>query len=221
VNQQAILVFADATGVDLARRRLPKAVDALLRVRREELSRVCGADVHFFSNSARCDHRQTGATFAERFENAVEALHALGYSEIVAIGSDCPQLQMRDIDAAFEELKSKRLVLGPDHRGGCYLIGFHANDRRVLRGVRWNNNVDCEQLQSRCGFGEVALLAPKHDLDSIADLPLIARDDDRLARLVRFVLRRMPATRAATEFFVSLSARRLRARWQLPPPLAA
>ena len=48
------------------------------------------------------------------------------------MGRDCPGLGALDIERAFAELTSKKLVLGPDHRGGCYLIAFRIADRMVL-----------------------------------------------------------------------------------------
>ena len=121
--------------------------------------------------SAPSVHRQTGRTFAARFENAIETIARLGYDEVVAIGRDCPALRGLDIERAFAELKSKKLVLGPDHRGGCYLIAFRSADRELLRDVRWKRNTDCAQLLHRAGAAQVFLLPVKHDLDSWSDLP--------------------------------------------------
>jgi glycosyltransferase A (GT-A) superfamily protein (DUF2064 family) len=145
----------------------------------------------------------------------------LGYDEIVAIGRDCPALRALDIERAFLELASRKLVLGPDHRGGCYLIAFRAGDRTLLRNVRWKRNTDCAQLRHRCATGEVFLLAVKHDLDSWADLQAFARFDDPLARLARFLLGVIGAACTGIVHFVSIASQQMRVRQQMPPPAFA
>ena len=166
-------------------------------------------------------HRQVGRGFTARFENAVERIAQLGYDEIVAIGRDCPGLRASDIERAFAELASKKLVLGPDHRGGCYLIGFHCADWELLRGVRWKQNTDCAQLRDRCGDEHVFLLPVKHDLDSWADVRIFARGDNPLARLASFLLDVICGAHARLVRFVSIATQQMRVRQQMPPPAFA
>jgi glycosyltransferase A (GT-A) superfamily protein (DUF2064 family) len=174
VQRRAILIFADRSDADLARRGLPTAARSLLQLPVLSDGFGVAADVHLFTRGAfrrphvAQVHRQSGRDFRERFENAIETLYALGYGEIVAIGRDCPALRIEDIAGAFEQLEEKRLVLGPDHRGGCYLIGIRASEGHLVRGVRWERNTDCEQLRDRCAPADVALLAVKQDVDSWA-----------------------------------------------------
>lgn len=166
-------------------------------------------------------HRQAGHDFASRLENAIETIHQLGYDEIVAIGRDCPSLCVGDIERAFAELASKKLVLGPDHRGGCYLIAFRSADRELLCKVRWNRNTDCDQLRRRCGEEHVFLLPVKHDLDSWDDVRIFARSGDSLALLAMFLLGIIYAARARLVCFVSIAAQQMRVRQQMPPPAFA
>src|SRR5207248_9503207 len=193
VPRQAVLIFADETHVDLARRSFPRAAQPLLNL--PALSRLSREiDVHIFSSTGRAApfaqgiHRQSGYDFASRLENAIEKIRELGYDEIVAIGRDCPSLRATDIERAFAELASRKLVLGPDHRGGCYLIAFRSADRALLRGVRWKRNTDCARLRRRCHAADVFLLAVKHDLDSWNDLRIFARGESAPAHLAAFLL---------------------------------
>src|SRR5207237_4436770 len=101
----------------------------------------------------------------------------------------CPTLRTLDIEHAFGKLESKKLVLGPDHRGGCYLIAFRLRDRDLLCGVRWKRHTDCAQLRDRCVSSEVCLLSVKHDLDCWADIRLFACGGDALAQLAAFLFR--------------------------------
>ncbi len=224
LGRRALLIFADQLSTDLAKRRMPWSSNPLFSLANKDLARSSGAELHLFtsgpvSRHGFTVHRQIGDFFAERFENAVDSLAKLGFDQIVAIGRDCPQLEASDVEVAFTELATKRLVLGPDHRGGCYLIGVRAVDRQLLRGIRWKQNTDRAELVRRCGSAQVRLLPVKYDLDSWADVRLLARTGDRAGL---FALWRFPfiavTKRAARGTFVDLSYRAERARRQMPPP---
>lgn len=236
VSKRAVLIFACNLGADLARRRLPRIAERLLSGHRAA-ARMSDADVHLFTTGVNASdnerpphvHAQRGATFAERLENATACLAALGYDEIVMIGRDCPELCERDIRTAFAELRRHRLVLGPDHRGGCYLIAFRAADRGLLQDVQWRQNTDCAQLVARvegsfAGDGgiipplQVALLAVKQDLDSWADVRLLARSADWAGRIAAYLLTFVGLLAQMRGPFVDLAARAVRVRGQMPPP---
>ena len=225
--RRALLVFADEIQVDLARRAFPKAARPLLEVATLGTKISGKADVHVFTSAKTSAaagasvHRQVGIGFRARFEHAIETVARLGYDEIVAIGRDCPGLRASDIEAAFAKLKDRKLALGPDHRGGCYLIAFRSADRGLLRDVRWKRNTDCAQLRARCDAADIFLLATRIDLDSRNDLRLFAHGDDRLARLAAFLLGAVDAVITALVKFVSLASQQMRVRQQMPPPAFA
>lgn len=225
--RRAVLIFADEAHVELARRSFPIAARPLLNLPAFGSEISPAIDVHLFTSAgdlaiAGCDvHRQVGRNFAARFENAIETIAQLGYDEVVAVGRDCPSLCSNDIERAFAELASNRLVLGPDHRGGCYLIAFRSADRELLRGVRWKQNTDCAQLRRRCGTAQVFLLPVKHDLDSWADIRIFAGSGEPLARLAMFLLGVISAGRARLVHFVSIASQQMRVRQQMPPPALA
>jgi len=226
VSRRAVLVFADAVERDLARRAFPRAARPLLDLR-ASTGLSLGTDVHLFTSAGRVAtfseqiHRQSGHDFASRLENAVEKIHALGYDAVVVIGRDCPSLRAMDIERAFVELASKKLVLGPDRRGGCYLIAFRSEDRALLRDVRWNQNTDCAQLRARCVATDVLLLVAKHDIDSWSDVRIFARTGDALARLASFLLKVICGPHLRIAHIVSFASQRIRVRQQMPPPAFA
>lgn len=226
VKRRALLIFADSLALDLSRRRLPGLFRSLFDLQ-PVLESPLGADVHLFtstdlkSSPAVTVHRQHGATFAARLEAAVEKVAARGYDEVVLIGRDCPDLHQDDIATAFRELENRQLVLGPDHRGGCYLIALRVAERALLRGIRWKENTDAAQLSARVQPAQLFLLPVKQDLDSWADLKLRAQRDDRVGRLAHFLLAVVTAAGREFDFFVDLVAQFMRIQGQMPPPLAA
>jgi glycosyltransferase A (GT-A) superfamily protein (DUF2064 family) len=224
VRRRALLVFADEIHRDLARRAFPNAARPLFNVDALSHDISAAVDVHIFTSGnsepapAVSVHRQIGRNFSARLENAIETVARLGYDEVVAIGRDCPALCGGDIESAFAGLKFSKLVLGPDHRGGCYLIAFRSADRALLRDVRWKRNTDCAELVERGGTGHVFLLPVKQDLDSWTDLRIFARTADPRAYLAAFLLSLVRPVQARLVRFVSIVSQEMRVRQQMPPP---
>jgi glycosyltransferase A (GT-A) superfamily protein (DUF2064 family) len=232
---KAVLIFAASLFEDLERRKFQKKFSSLLQIPSLDTSLAVRADVHIFTTdsgydeaSSSCEipefiHLQRGRTFGERLSNGIDELSDLGYQEIVIIGRDCPDLEVADIDVAFDRLANFRLVLGPDHRGGCYLIAIHSMDSHKLRGVKWQKNTDSVQLQNIFGAGATFLLPVKHDIDSAVDIELLAQTNGKSGFLARVLLRGFrPNTRQTNEIlsYIYLPIDHQRSFWQLPPPSA-
>lgn len=95
-----------------------------------------------------------------------------GYQKAIVIGSDAPQLVSDDIRAAFSELQKNDVVLGPDHGGGMYLVGYSGAWGLMQQGIAWSQGTDCQALLSRCfdSGRTVTLLEQQMDLDTVNDL---------------------------------------------------
>ncbi|MEM6314700.1 MAG: DUF2064 domain-containing protein, partial [Planctomycetota bacterium] len=90
------------------------------------------------------------------------------YRRIVIVGRDCPGLGVDDVRAALKALRRDELVLGPDGRGGCWLIGLQGERIDVLDGVRWCRGEDFAQLAGRSE--RVLVLGVKGDVDDAGDV---------------------------------------------------
>lgn len=224
----AVLVFADVPALDLARRKWPQSFQALLQTQQPDAEWSGGAAIHLFTTAGLAlpallskvtVHAQQGANFAERLENAVEELAQSGYDRVVIVGRDCPDLAAQDITHALQLLDDHTLALGPDHRGGCYLIALHLTDREKLNGICWQRNTDCAELTWRFGITNTALLSVKLDLDNLSDVRLLACSTSRWQQLAAALLRTLVASviRFLPQTFPA-SQQRLRIFWQLPPP---
>ncbi len=229
IQRRALLIFADSAHTDCQRRGWPSAFRILLETQSFTFEENPGFDLHLFTSrgahrpgsSSLQVHFQEGASFGQRLENAIESLAGLGYEELVIVGRDCPELGRNDIGDAFSLLRQHRLVLGPDHRGGCYLIGIHASDRENLQGIRWQRNTDCRQIFDRFRGQDVCKLAVKLDLDSLSDVWLLFRSTSRWAivsELLRASLLGHPSAPARDK--LNSSVENQRELWQFPPPLS-
>lgn len=224
-HKRAILIFADVPARDLARRRWPRSFLPLLSISRFREAEITGADLHLFTSGwvsgsqGVTVHLQKGQAFGERLENAVQTLGRLGYEQIVIVGCDCPELQPQEIELAFRKLDRHRLILGPDHRGGVYLLGLHGADSRLLSGIQWRKDTDCFQLQARVTAEEICRLPVKHDLDTLEDLHSLARSNRDWVWVLKLFPNLIRSTfRVVRGPLADLSGLSEKIRWQLPPP---
>lgn len=226
-QRRALLIFADSAHIDCKRRGWHVAFRILLETQGFLQEGIPEVDLHLFTS--RASHRemspsvqlhfQEGASFGQRLENAIESLATLGYEEIVIVGRDCPELGQNDICDAFALLQQHRLVLGPDHRGGCYLIGFHASDREKLRGIRWQQNTDFEEIHQRFVRYSTVDQPVKLDLDTMEDIWLLADSKNPFGWVARGLIETL-LTRSLNECDSSLPQfEEERIDWQLPPPV--
>jgi len=224
MERRALLIFADSAHTDCKRRGWPGAFCILLQTQSFAFEGNPGFDLHLFTSRGfrrpGSASLQEGASFGQRLEHAIESLTRLGYEEIVIVGQDCPDLQQSDIRSTFALLRQHRLVLGPDHHGGCYLIGIHASDREKLQGIRWQRNTDFRQILDRFGNQDVHRLSVKIDLDFLSDVWLLARSPTQwssVAKLLRELLLNRAGFYLRTETIYPIENQR--EYWQLPPPV--
>lgn len=141
------------------------------------------------------DRRQQGHTFGARFVGALREVFRMGYGRVIAIGGDAPELRVHHIQRAQKILQHQDWVLGPDRRGGAYLIGLtrqafqQGND---LQHIPWQSEHTLRALQhcARRQRQSVHLLPYLTDLNSTSDLQgwLAQQPGRRLARRIRGLL---------------------------------
>lgn len=115
---------------------------------------------------------QSGGDLGERMAGAVHTAEAIGYSDLVLIGSDCPDLTPGHIQSALNHLQTCDVVLGPSKDGGYYLIAFHSNCPNLFEGIPWSTpDVLTLTLKKAEKFGlKVHQLEPLRDVDTVQDL---------------------------------------------------
>jgi uncharacterized protein len=81
---------------------------------------------------------QRGADLGARMENAFRKCFALGYREVVVIGTDTPWMGVERLRCAFAELRTNDVVIGPAEDGGYYLLGMRKMVMEIFRGIPWS-----------------------------------------------------------------------------------
>ena len=119
--------------------------------------------------------RQRGADLGTRMHHALQSGLKTTQS-VLLVGSDCPELSVDYLQAAFRALKHHRVVIGPATDGGYVLIGMRGvsalRGRAIFRQVSWGSERVLSQTLSRlqrAGIG-CACLPPLSDVDRAEDL---------------------------------------------------
>lgn len=123
-----------------------------------------GPQVHY--------HRQPEGDLGERLQAALASAFAQGGGAVVAIGTDCPDLDATLLAEAFDHLKHHPLVLGPAQDGGYYLIGLREPQPQLFQGIPWSSAAVLATTVERArqlGLGP-AYLATLRDVDRPEDL---------------------------------------------------
>ncbi|MEL7532791.1 MAG: DUF2064 domain-containing protein [Bacteroidota bacterium] len=117
---------------------------------------------------------QVGNTFGERLANAYEALFAKGFTKVIAIGNDCPNLNATDIQKAASLLQKQDWVLGPARDGGLYLLGLSETSyaREAFLALDWEEKSLLASLEDHItqAAHTSSRLLVKADIDCQADL---------------------------------------------------
>lgn len=138
---------------------------------------------------------QRGRSFGARLENAFADARALGFQEIVAVGTDSPGLRAGDLAAAFAALRERNAVLGPAADGGIYLVGIRGDTGSLLSGVHWRTSDVFAELLARAPEAGVLpeTLADLDGRDALGSLLATPGLDPEIAALIAGLFRCRPA----------------------------
>jgi len=132
--------------------------------RAQKTATASGFDVHLITSND-----QKGTSFSERFHHALKDVFELGYRKVIAIGSDSPQLNSTHLRKAERLLLQKEIVVGPDNRGGIYLLALNksAYKNLDLYSIPWQTSGVLNAI-IESGFS-ISELERLHDLNTLSD----------------------------------------------------
>ncbi len=90
---------------------------------------------------------------------------------VIAIGTDCLDVDASLIEAAFSKLSARDAVFGPAADGGYYLVGLARNQPTFFQGVPWSTPETLAAHQAHCEehHWSYGLLPMLHDIDTLED----------------------------------------------------
>jgi rSAM/selenodomain-associated transferase 1 len=89
----------------------------------------------------------------------------------IIIGSDCPCLELNDLEAAAEALQTHDAVLGPAVDGGYWLIGLNVPCPALFEGIEWSTDAVLKTTISKAELQGllVCQLRELSDVDTVED----------------------------------------------------
>ncbi len=114
---------------------------------------------------------QDGGDLGERMFRAFASAFETGSDRVLLIGTDTPELQVSDLQEAFESLRRHDLVLGPAFDGGYWLIGLKVPQPQLFKGIDWSTDrVFAETVRRAQHHGlKTHLLRVLADIDTVED----------------------------------------------------
>ncbi len=115
---------------------------------------------------------QYGNDLGARMLNSFSDQFKMGYSRLIIIGTDCPDLNSELLLNAFNALESHDIVIGPAADGGYYLLGMSKLYPELFEGVEWSTSEVYGQtvdIISKLGLS-FSLMPVLRDLDNEDDL---------------------------------------------------
>jgi rSAM/selenodomain-associated transferase 1 len=123
---------------------------------------------------------QRGADLAQRMANALVDASAAGFARILLRGSDNPSLAGAELVRGLAALDGADLAVGPDRDGGYGWIALRGAPPGLFEHAMSTASVLSDTLTRAAARGlRVAELAPHFDLDTAADLALLASARER------------------------------------------
>lgn len=115
---------------------------------------------------------QTGDGLAAGLTSVFEHFAANGHKRVIAFNSDSPHLPVGVLEAAFDWLTTRDLVVGPTHDGGYYLIGAKASHPGLFANDGMGTASALQALRERASKLGLSMGAvePFYDVDVPADL---------------------------------------------------
>jgi hypothetical protein len=123
---------------------------------------------------------QRGEGFGERLLATAEDLLACGYGSVCLIDSDSPTVPAAAFEQAIAELKKPgdRIILGPSHDGGYYLIGLKRAHSELFANITWSTSTVFAETVAAANDAnlETVILPLWYDVDDAATLNLLTAE---------------------------------------------
>lgn len=157
-----------------------KVYKRLVEITEIETSKLVGTDIHIYFSDKVIQSKwpgekkfvQMGSDLGERMKSAFENGFNEGYTKIVGIGSDLPNITAEIIEKGLSELDQSDTVFGPAEDGGYYLLGMKKMHTEIFDGKAWSTEGLLDQTIKALESADISYKKIKtlNDVDNIEDL---------------------------------------------------
>lgn len=124
-------------------------------------------------------YAQEGVDIGARLENAFYYAYSKGFSDVMVVGPDAPDLSKEVFEGAFERLNSTEVVIGPASDGGYYLLAFNRSGffMDVFNNIPWMTEMVYMETWSKIrSAGKMCEVLPEvSDANNFIDLEMFYR----------------------------------------------
>ena len=110
---------------------------------------------------------QAEGNLGAKMQTAFKESFKAGFEKVIIVGSDCAEINEKDVLKAEKLLDENQLVFGPALDGGYYLLGMNSMTNCVFEDKPWSQDhlleVTLKELEEK--NITYSLLAPKSDID--------------------------------------------------------
>ncbi len=191
-QKTAVLVFANSAKEEVKHKPIRGGATLFDALTKHTLNEVKKTELPFFHFT---EQDQTGATFGQRFSNAIQHLFNLGFQRVITVGNDSPQLRARHILKAQAQIELGKNVLGPSNDGGFYLMALHHRsfDKKTFGELSWQTRKIYRETIAyfKDRNFETVPLPVMADIDSLFDIKKIAHTTRSITTEIRRFLVRL------------------------------
>lgn len=188
MNKELVIVFVKNIKLGKVKTRLAKTIgnqgafdvySDLVKVT-ENATKNLDCDKHIYFSEAVVENQwpndyktvQYGKDLGERMLNAFKNGFKAGYSRIVLIGSDLPDINHKHIESGLNKLKQTEVIFGPAEDGGYYLVGLSKLHNSIFENKPWSQDRLLKETLKELKENSITFstLETLNDIDTFEDL---------------------------------------------------
>ncbi|MGB1450749.1 MAG: DUF2064 domain-containing protein [Marinirhabdus sp.] len=204
----AILIFANTAQQEQEKKPFRAARTVFETLNKEAIAKVKKTGLPYFHIS---EEQQMGATFGQRYVNAIQFVFNKGFQNIITIGNDTPHLKTAQLLKTAQKLKENPVVLGPSVDGGYYLMGLQRSqfDPQAFLKIPWQTPRVVQGISQLFSAKKIKplFLAALHDIDGVSDIKKLTDGfknlSAQLLKMLRSVLSKEKTNGTYFRFFTS------------------
>lgn len=133
--------------------------------------------------------KPNNSSFGQQLSTAIQVIFERGFEKVICIGNDCPALVENHILAAAKILQTVDTVIGPDNRGGVYLLGISSNGFRpeVFENLAWQSEKMLESYIKQADNQSIQMLEALSDIHTFQELQTYTKSKYFIAFLLQII----------------------------------